>query len=198
MRFVFTTAVLAGLSLAAPAAMASNVQFNITSGIVCQLEGPCQTNDQAFFDVVPTSFIGAIQPDGTFIITDTISLSFDNASQFIDMSVAGGVLGPEAFNPPVVDGEIPSGQWLGSFDFVASNGSQGSIVLGTNTGQTFFIDNFEQAFNFSLMATIGTTSINFFVSGDVELQPVPIPGALPLLLAALAPLLTVRRRRARS
>lgn len=193
MKTIKLIAVLAGLLLTSASANAFQIRFDITFGVVCQFVGPCQTSADAFFDPA-ASFVADIRPDGTFEFSDPFTLSFDGGSQFIEFSVDGGVLTPEQGNPPVMGGVIPTGLWDGTFNYLTSTGVQGAVVITPNSGQTFFIDNEDDRFDFGLLSSNGDTNINFLVSGFVSIEPIPIPAAAWLFVTALASLGVLRQR----
>ena len=176
-------------------AQADTILFTISGGPICPLQGPCVAPSDAFYDVATTTFTGDVQNDGSIVVTDSIQLDYNGGSESITLSVVNQVLTADVFNPPVVAGVLPIGNWTGLFAWVASDGGQGTIDLAPNSGQTFFIDNEEAAFNFALSGGDGATTINFFVTGNAELlpTPVPLPAGAWLLVSALGVLAGTRK-----
>jgi len=196
MRSIVRVGALAFLAAFSFSAHALSLEFTIDGGPICPLQGPCVTSSDAFYDVTTTTFTAEITADGSLSINDPISLAFDGGSQTITLN-ATSILSADFFNPPVVDGEVPNGNWTGMFDYMSSDGGQGAIDLAPNSGQTFFIDNEDNIFNFSLNGGEGATTINFFVTGSVRVleTPVPVPAAAWFFLSALGSLVVARRRR---
>ncbi|MEM6639844.1 MAG: VPLPA-CTERM sorting domain-containing protein [Pseudomonadota bacterium] len=181
---------ISGLSVGASA---TTLQITISGGVYCPLQSPCATSSDAFFDVTQFTFTATIATDGTLTIESPIVLAFDSGSQSITLTGAS-TFAPDQFNPPVVAGEVPNGNWTGMFNYASSDGGAGTLDLAPNSGQTFFIDNEDGSFNLSLNGGDGATQIEFFATGFVEVAPIPLPAAAWFFISALGSLALSQRR----
>ncbi len=176
---------------------ASLIEFTITHGIVCKLDGACSTNSDAFFD--PSgSFQANVNSSGIFAFSDPFQVLFNGNTQFFDISVLGGVLNPADVQSglPVADNTIPSGIWDGTMNYTTSSGGSGTFLLdGNNSGYYFFIDNVDLSFTLSVMDPFGTNppgnngiGASFYIVGTTALvnsDPPTIPEPSTLAIFAL-------------
>ena len=190
MKRIIATLVLSVFSCVSHA---FSIDFNVTGGPVCQLTGPCAVEADVFRD--PTgSWSALVNPDGTLAFAGPLRISFDDDTQFIELTV-DGLMSPSEFNPPVVDGVVPTGNWYGALSYVTSSsgGVSTDFTIAENNGQMFFIDNEDNSFQISLNLG-GDYPISLIVFGPVTASAVPVPAAAWLFGSAIGLLGWMRRR----